>query len=166
LSFIRFLLRIYIGWEWVVAGWEKISSPLWFGSTAGGALKGFLLGAVKKTSGSHPDVSGWYGSFIQGFVIHHLAFFSNIVAVGELLVGIGLILGFFTGISAFFGAFMNMNYLFAGTISVNPFMFLCELFIILAWRVAGWYGIDRFLLPEIGTPWQGGKVFKKSSKKK
>ena len=161
LAFVWLLLRVYIGWEWLQAGWEKVTSPMWFGSTAGTALKGFLMGALKKTTGAHPDVSGWYGAFVQGFVLHHVTIFSNIVACGELLVGVGLILGIFTGISAFFGAFMNMNYLFAGTISVNPFMFVCELFIILAWRIAGWYGLDRYVLPMLGTPWQPGKIFKK-----
>jgi hypothetical protein len=26
---------------------------------------------------------------------------------------------------------------------------------ILAWRVAGYYGVDRWLLPLLGTPWTG-----------
>jgi thiosulfate dehydrogenase [quinone] large subunit len=26
----------------------------------------------------------------------------------------------------------------------------------LAWRVAGYYGIDRYLLPKLGTPWRTG----------
>lgn len=25
--------------------------------------------------------------------------------------------------------------------------------LILAWRNAGWYGLDRFVLPALGTPW-------------
>ena len=118
------------------------------------------MGALKKTGGAHPDVSGVYAAFLQNFVLPNTSFISHLVAYGELLVGIGLILGIFTGIAAFFGAFMNMNYLFAGTISTNPIMFLIELFLILAWRIAGWYGLDRYLLPMLGTPWQSGKLFK------
>lgn len=160
LSILYLLFRIYIGWEWLVAGYDKIISPVWVGPKAGFAIQGFLLGALKKSSGTHPDVSGWYASFINGFVLHHIVLFSYMVSYGELFVGIGLILGLFTGIAAFFGAFMNMNYLFAGTVSVNPIMFLIELFIILAWRVAGWFGFDRFVLPLFGTPWHPGKLFK------
>lgn len=163
LAWLWLLLRIYIGWQWLVAGYEKITSPLWVGSKAGVALTGFLMNAVKKSAGVHPDVSGWYAGFIQGFVLHHSVVFSYLVAYGELCVGIGLILGIFTGIAAFFGGFMNMNYLFAGTVSTNPFLFLIELFLILAWRVAGWYGADRFLLPFLGTPWKTGKLFKQTS---
>lgn len=154
------LVRLYVGYEWLAAGWEKIQSPAWVGQGAGTALAGFVAGALKKTGGAHPDVYGWYGSFLSGFVIPHSAQFSYIVSFGELLVGIGLVLGIFSGIAAFFGAFMNMNYLFAGTVSINPMLFLLELFLILAWRVAGWFGLDRFLLPLLGTPWAPGKIFK------
>src|SRR5579872_4145211 len=148
------LVRLYVGWQWLSAGYGKITSPLWVGAKAGVALSGFLNGSILKTTGAHPDVSGWYGYFLQHVVIQNVGWFSYVVAYGELLVGVALILGIFTGIAAFFGAFMNMNYLFAGTVSINPLMFLCELFLILAWRVAGWYGLDRWLLPLLGTPWQ------------
>lgn len=159
-SLLWFLLRIYVGYEWVIAGWEKVTSPLWSGTNSGMALQGFLMGALKKTGGAHPDVSAWYAQFIKEFVLHHTVLFSNMVSFGELFVGIALILGAFTGVAAFFGAFMNMNYLFAGTVSVNPLMFLIQLFLVMAWRVSGWIGLDRFLLPYLGVPWKKGKLFK------
>ena len=31
--------------------------------------------------------------------------------------------------------------------------------LILAWKTAGWWGLDRFVLPALGTPWQRGKFF-------
>ena len=154
LAFLWLLLRLYVGYQWLIAGWEKLQNPVWFGSKAGVAITGFAMGALKKTAGEHPDVSGWYGMFLKDVVIPNAAIFSYMVTLGEIAVGIGLILGLFTGIAAFFGAFMNMNYLFAGTVSINPLLFLLELLLILAWRVAGWYGVDRFLLPLLGTPWQ------------
>lgn len=160
LAVVWLVLRVYIGWQWLQAGYEKVTSPVWTGAKAGIALQGFLAGALKKTAGQHPDVSGWYASFLHGVVLPHAAVFSYMVSFGEFFVGVALILGIFTGIAAFFGGFMNMNYLFAGTISANPFMFLIELLLILAWRVAGWYGVDRFALPFLGTPWQKGKLFK------
>ena len=55
---------------------------------------------------------------------------SYLVAAGEVLVGIALILGLLTGIAAFFGSFMNASYLLAGTVSINP-----ALFIIATWLV-------------------------------
>lgn len=160
-SWLWLIIRVYIGYQWLIAGWEKVTNPVWAGPSAGGALHGYLLGALAKTSGAHPDVSGWYAAFINSTVLPNTTVFSNMVAVGELLVGIALILGAFTGIAAFFGAFMNMNYLFAGTVSINPLLFILQLFLILSWRVAGFYGLDRYLLPLLGTPWQRGKLLKR-----
>ena len=160
ISFVWLLIRLYVGWQWFLAGIEKIQSSAWVGPSAGTALHGFLASSIVKASGSHPDVQGFYAAFLNGFVMHNTVLFSYLVSYGELLVGLALIFGIFTGIAAFFGAFMNMNYLFAGTVSINPLLFLFELFLILAWRIAGWWGADRYLLPLLGTPWKPGKLFK------
>ncbi|MDD4989362.1 MAG: DoxX family membrane protein [Candidatus Pacebacteria bacterium] len=153
ISWFWLIVRLYVGYEWIIAGWEKVISPVWVGGGAGSALSGFLKGALAKTAGAHPDVQGWYGVFLQNVVLTHPALWSNIVAFGELAVGIGLILGAFTGIAAFFGLFMNLNYLLAGTVSSNPILFTLSIGLILAWKVAGYIGVDRYLLPKLGTPW-------------
>ena len=56
---------------------------------------------------------------------------------------------------ATFGTLMNANYLLAGTVSTNPLLFILGTWLVLAWRVAGYYGGDRYLLPLLGTPWTG-----------
>ena len=152
------LVRFYVGWEWAIAGFEKVINPIWVGPTAGGALSGFVQGALTKVDGAHPDVQSWYASFLQTIVLPHAGTWSQVVAVGELLVGVGLILGFLTGIAAFFGLFMNLNYLLAGTVSTNPILFTLAIGLMLAWKVAGYYGVDRHLLPYLGTPWKPGKI--------
>ncbi len=77
------------------------------------------------------------------------------MAYGELLIGIGLILGAFTGVAAFFGGLMNWNFMMAGSASTNPLLFVAAVAIILGWKVAGYIGADYFLLRWIGTPWHG-----------
>jgi thiosulfate dehydrogenase [quinone] large subunit len=74
------------------------------------------------------------------------------------LVGIALILGVFTGIAAFSGSFMSVNYLLAGTVSTNPILFALATWLVLAWKTAGWWGLDRWVLPALGTPWAPGPV--------
>jgi len=162
LAWFWLLVRLYVGWGWLHAGWEKLHNPAWAGAKAGTALGGFVAGALKKTAGANPDVQGWYAAFLKAVVLHHLVIFSYTVSLGETLVGVALILGVVTGIAAFFGCFMNMNYLLAGTVSVNPIWFVLALFLILAWRVAGWYGADRWILTELGTPWDPGIVFNRT----
>ncbi|MCL4419087.1 DoxX family membrane protein [Patescibacteria group bacterium] len=164
LSLIWLLVRLYVGFIWLQAGVEKVQNPLWVGPKAGVALNGFIMGAIGKASGAHPAVQSWYADFLNGFVLPNVSAFSYLVSYGELLVGAALILGVFTGIAAFFGGFMNMNFLLAGTVSVNPILFVFELFLILAWRVSGWWGLDRFVLPMLGTPWQPGQAFKPGQK--
>jgi thiosulfate dehydrogenase [quinone] large subunit len=80
--------------------------------------------------------------------------FGKLVMFGEMLIGIALILGAFVGIAAFLGGFMNWNFIMAGTASTNGLLFALAVLLVLAWKVAGWYGFDRYLLPMIGTPWQ------------
>jgi len=157
------ILRLYVGYEWLMAGWGKINSPVWTGSKAGVALTGFLQGALAKTAGEHPDVQGWYAWFLQNVVLPNAVVWSYLVAWGEVLVGIALILGIFTGIAALFGSFMNINYLLAGTVSTNPGLFLIGIFLILAWKTAGWWGLDRWVLPLLGTPWRPGYIFHPSA---
>jgi thiosulfate dehydrogenase [quinone] large subunit len=158
-GWIWLILRLFVGYEWLMAGWGKLSNPAWIGSKTGVAISGFAQGALAKTAGDHPDVQGFYAWFLQHLVQPYPAFWSYLIVFGEILVGIGLILGIFTGIAAFFGAFMNLNYLLAGTVSVNPVLFIISLFLILAWRTAGWWGLDRWILPALGTPWRPGLVF-------
>lgn len=149
LAWLWLVVRLYVGYEWLTAGWEKFVGTGWVGSSAGSVVKGFLTGALQKVSGAHPDVSGWYGSFIQNFALPHAAQFSYFIAYGEILVGIALLIGAFTGLAAFFGAFMNLNYLLAGTVSTNPQLLILGVFLVLAWRTAGLIGVDRWLLPNL-----------------
>jgi thiosulfate dehydrogenase [quinone] large subunit len=154
------LVRIYVGWEWLQAGIEKLQSPVWTGAKAGTAMAGFVNGALQKTTGQHVDVQGWYAGFLQMLVLPHTAAWSYVIAYGEILVGLGLIVGLFTGIAAFFGGLMNANYLLAGTVSTNPMLFVLATWLVLAWRVAGLIGLDFFALPAVGVPGQPGKLLK------
>jgi thiosulfate dehydrogenase [quinone] large subunit len=146
-----FIVRLYVGYEWLTASLDKLMNPAWFGSHAGSALSGFVQGALAKTGGAHPDVQFWYAAFLKGAVLPHLVGWSNLVTLGELFVGLGLIVGAVTGIAAFFGAFMNLNFMLAGTMSINPILFTLSLGLVLAWRAGGYWGADRYILRHLHT---------------
>lgn len=151
------IVRVYLGYEFFMAGWEKVSNPAWFGSGAGAALNGFVNGAVAKTmcaatvapTACHPDVQTWYASFLQMAVLPHPVLWSNAVVVGELLIGVGLIVGLFTGVAAFFAFFMSLNFMFAGSVSINPILITLALGVMSARRVAGYWGLDYYARPYI-----------------
>ncbi|MGW8251015.1 MAG: DoxX family membrane protein, partial [Anaerolineales bacterium] len=153
-------------WQWLQAGISKLGNPVWTGGQSGEALTGFVKGALEKTGGAHPDVQGWYAWFLQNVVLPNASIWSYLVTAGELLVGTALIIGLFTGIAAFFGSLMNANYLLAGAVSTNPILLLIGILLILAWRTAGWWGLDRWILPALGTPWRPGYVFHDQEERK
>ncbi|MCY9659860.1 DoxX family membrane protein [Paenibacillus chondroitinus] len=151
-AWIWLVIRLYVGYEWIQAGWHKITADTWVGAKSGVALESFVKGALTKAE-SGKDVTGWYATFLQDVVLSHSKLFAYMVAYGEVLVGLGLILGLLTGIAAFFGGMMNASYLFAGTLSSNPLLFVLATWLVLAWKIGGWYGLDRWALRYLGTPW-------------
>lgn len=153
------ILRLWLGYEWLHAAWGKWAEGGWVGKGAGGAVKGFAQGAIAQTTGEHPQVTGWYATFLKEVVMPNAALFSYLVIFGETLIGLALILGAFSGIAAFFGVFMNASFLFARTAGANPLMAIVAILLVLAWRVAGWWGLDRWILPAIGVPGAPGKLF-------
>ncbi len=156
-----FVVRMNVGAQWLLAGWEKAKDPTW--GTSGVALKGFVTAAMAKAGGAHPSVQGWYASFLHDWVLPNAGFFSFLVTWGEVAVGLGVLVGALTGIAAGFGVLMNLNYLLAGTVSINPVLGAFGLFLCFAWRVAGYIGVDRWLLPALGMPWKRGTLFQQPS---
>jgi thiosulfate dehydrogenase (quinone) large subunit len=148
-SILWTLIRIWLGYQFIKAGVEKIGQPVWVGSQAGVAISGFLKGALAKATGEHPAVQQWYASFIQNIALPNAKLFSYIIAFGEFLTGLGLILGVFTYVALFAGAFMNLNYLLAGTTSLNPNMLTLTFVLLYVGANSYYYGIDRFLMPLI-----------------
>ena len=153
-SLIWLPLRIYVGLQWLQAGQHKIGDPAWV--VTGAALKGYWANAVAIPAAPAKPViaEDWYRSFLQMLLsTQSYTWFAKLVAYGELLVGIALIIGAFTGIAALFGGLMNWNYIMAGSASTNGLLFAFAVGLILAWKVSGYIGADFFLLRWIGTPW-------------
>lgn len=146
------VVRVYLGWLWLHAGWGKVTNPNWVGANAGTSIKGFLNRAIGLSQGESPSVTGWYAWMIENIFLPMATFMSYVIAFGELLVGVALIVGFLTGAAAFFGGLMNVAFLLAGTLSTNPIMFMLATWIVLAWRIAGYYGLDYWVLPYLGAP--------------
>ncbi|MED0671120.1 DoxX family protein [Aneurinibacillus aneurinilyticus] len=133
------MLRVWLGYTWMTSGWGKI--------TGGFKSEGFLKGALEKATGDHPAVQSWWASFIDGFALPNTAWFDILISWGEFLVGIALIAGIFTTFAGLMGITMNFAFLFSGTTSINPQMVLLTIFLLVAGRNAGRYGLDAYVLP-------------------
>ncbi|MCF8565174.1 DoxX family protein [Alicyclobacillus tolerans] len=152
------VLRIYLGWGFLTAGWEKLTGPEAFSAA------GFLTNAIKKpvlvahsTTLQYPT----YHAFLQGFALPNVGLFNFLVPWGEFLVGLGLIFGVLTTAAVFFGMLMNLMYMMAGTVSSNPWDFFIGTFIIVAGYNAGRYGGDYWVIPWVRkhiTRWVSAEV--------
>ncbi|HLX35669.1 MAG TPA: DoxX family membrane protein [Candidatus Limnocylindrales bacterium] len=147
-------IRLFVGFSFLEAGLGKFQGKGWL--DGGSALLGFWKGAAAIPPTGHPPISfEWYRDFINVLINNNAqGWFAYLIVFGELAVGLGLVFGVLTGFASFFGALMNMSFLLAGSASTNPVLFTCEIGIILGWRVAGYYGLDRYLFPRIGVPWR------------
>jgi len=155
---IWLLLRIYVGWAWLEAGWHKIEAvgASNYVQDGAGILAFWKRIAAIPAPPARPTITyDWYRGFIQFMIDNQWEVaMGKVIAFGEAAVGIGLIVGAFVGVAAVAGAFMNLNFMLAGSASTNPVLLLLGILLVLAWKTAGYIGLDRFLLPLLGTPWR------------
>lgn len=87
------------------------------------------------------------------------------LAVGLTLAGIALILGVLTGPAAFVGGCLSIGLWDSAGVPVVALLFAAVVWLVLAWKTAGWIGLDRWLLPLLGMPWRGGVLFDERSER-
>jgi len=160
-SLLWLIARLWLGYQWMNAGYQKIwgseRSAFWFGGGTG--VKGFAAsGVVASAAGKGGASYGWWAGFLHNFVIPNASWIAKLVSLGELLIGIGLIIGLFTGVAALAGLLLNLTYMFSGSAGVNPAYAIVGVLLVLAWRNAGWIGLDRFVLRNTWTPHRAGAL--------
>jgi thiosulfate dehydrogenase [quinone] large subunit len=163
------LARLYLGYQWLIAGWDKVvGHDRWIARDGpdGLALKAMWERTTAMTGDGTPAISyDWYGDFLS-YLLRHQAYtwFAWVIALGETAIGIALIIGVLTGFAALAGVFLTFNFQLAGAATVNPLLFMIALLIAFGWKVAGWIGVDRWLLPALGAPWRSGRCVKRALK--
>jgi len=145
-SWIWLAIRLYIGYQWVMGGWGKLTGEKPFDAT--GFLKGAAAKAVPATPGAKPVVQDWWGDFLNGFAIPNAKLFNVLIPWGEFLVGLALILGFATIFAAVMGMTMNFAFLLSGTVSSNPNYLIFQFILVaLGGAYAGYIGMDYWFRP-------------------
>lgn len=144
------LVRIYLGWQWLDAGWHKLTGSDAF--SAAGFLKNATTNPVADKA-TKEAIYPTYTAFLEHFALPNVKLINFLIPVGEFLVGLGLIIGGLTAAAAFFGILMNFLFLFSGTVSTNPWLLLLGIIIFIAGTNAGKFGLDYFLLGWIHKGW-------------
>jgi len=94
-------LRIYAGLAWFSHGFGKLTNAHWAGQG------GFYENILKQMSSG---TSGPYHDFVVNTALPHAALFSGLVAWGETLTGVSLILGLVSRFGGAVGVFLALNY--------------------------------------------------------
>ncbi|MDF2960379.1 MAG: DoxX family protein [Paenibacillus sp.] len=138
------LTRLYLGYSWLTAGWHKLTD----GFDAGGFLKNATTKPIVDKA-TNELIYPTFTAFLNGFAVPNVKLINILIPWGEFLVGLGLLLGCLTTAAAFFALLMNFMFLFAGTVSTNPWMILIGGIIVMAGANAGKFGVDHYLLPYV-----------------
>jgi hypothetical protein len=143
--FVPFAVQAILAYEWLSAGWEKISAGQ-FVPNIGKSLSRFENGNPHE----------WYVNSVLSSTKNYQVTFGMLVQWGELLAGIGLFVALalyifskqqssknlarFIGITALLGgAFMNLNFYFAAgwtspsTGGLNALMFWMQIILLTIW---------------------------------
>ena len=145
-SWIWLVIRLYLGYQWLNAGWHKLTGATPFDAT--GFLKGAIAKSVPASAGAKPVVQAWWADFLQGFALPNVKLFNFLIVTGEILVGLALIVGFATLFAAVMGMMMNFAFLLSGTTSTNPNLLFLEIILVtLGGAYAGYIGVDYWFRP-------------------
>jgi thiosulfate dehydrogenase [quinone] large subunit len=165
-SVIWLAARLWLGYEWLNAGYQKLwgSENAAFWNGGGAAVKGFATSGIAGSATGKGGASyGWWAGFLHNFVVPNSSWIAKLVALSEVAIGVLLIIGLFTGVAALAGLVLNLVYMFSGSAGVNPAYAIVALLLVLAWRNAGYFGLDRFALPRMSRLFHHGNRVEKAA---
>ena len=137
--------RLYVGWAWLAAGWLMLHQTAWMAE--GTALRDAWIAR---------DTGAGLGLTDRLVTIGAVDWIARATAVGLTFAGIAVLLGLATGVVSFVGILLSVNVIVTDTTQLGPEVFAFAVLLVLAWKTSGWIGLDRWLLPLAGAPWQGG----------
>jgi thiosulfate dehydrogenase [quinone] large subunit len=158
-------LRLFLGITFVYAGVQKLTDPQFFNPSAIGFI-GKQIIAFAHGSPIH--------NFLLQVALPHATLFGELVAFGEIAIGIGTLLGFLFRPAAFFGMLLSLMFFLSASWHVYPYFYGADIVFFFAWTpllLAGPLGsglpsvdalLVRRILMDMPPVWRGrlGPVFK------
>jgi thiosulfate dehydrogenase [quinone] large subunit len=106
------LLRVVVGVWFLKAVWTKLTLEFLWGVLPYPVVVPRFLGfhpkRVAEFAAGNPVE--WYKQFLEQTVLPNAKLFATLQAYGEACVGVGLVLGLFTGLAALIGLFLSVNF--------------------------------------------------------
>src|SRR6266704_4968069 len=157
-------LRLFLGITFLYAGIQKLTDPQYFNPAA----TGFIGKQIMAFAHGSP-----INSFLMHVVLPHAVFFGALVALGEIAIGIGTLLGLLFRPAVFFGMLLSLMFFLSASWHVYPYFYGADIVFFFAWTpllLAGQLGSDlpsidavlvRRILMDVPPVWRGrmGPVF-------
>ncbi|MFI5802753.1 DoxX family protein [Streptomyces sp. NPDC051561] len=133
-------LRLFLGITFVYAGLDKITDSAFLSATGNGSI-GETMRAVRDSSAV---------PWLVDLALKAPVGFGTAIAVGELLVGIGTLLGLFSRVAAIGGALISLSLWLTVSWQVTPYYYGNDLAYLMAWLPLVLAGPTVFSLDSMG----------------
>ena len=117
-------LRLFLGITFLYAGIQKLTDPQFFNPSATGFIGRQIMAFAQ-------------GSPIHDILLHlalpHAVIFGAFIALGEIAIGIGTLLGFLFRPAAFFGMLLSLLFFLSASWHVYPYFYGADIVFFFAW---------------------------------
>ncbi len=116
-------LRAFLGLTFIYAGLQKLADRWFFSASAPSSIQAQLHRAAQTS-----PIGG-----LLGGVAHHAVVVGMVIALAEVGVGLGALLGLWTRIAAAAGALLSLGFLLAVSWHTRPFYYGADVVFLFAW---------------------------------
>lgn len=116
-------LRAFLGFTFCFAGLQKLANPAFFDAANPASIQAQMAGAARR-SPIHALISP---------LVHHAAPIGAVIALGEVAVGVGALLGLLTRVAAIGGLLLSFNLFLAVSFHTSPYYTGSDIVFVFAW---------------------------------
>jgi thiosulfate dehydrogenase (quinone) large subunit len=148
-------LRAFLGFTFCFAGLQKLANPAFFDAANPASIQAQMAGAARR-SPIHALISP---------LAHHAALIGAVIALGEVAVGVGALLGLLTRIAAIGGLLLSFNLFLAVSFHTSPYYTGSDIVFVFAWMPfiiagGGLFSLDALVANVVATrqSWSGAPI--------
>ena len=116
-------LRAFLGFTFLFAGLQKLANPAFFDANNNASIQAQLVAAS-----AHSPIG-----FLVSHLVEHATLVGVVVAIGEVAVGMGTLLGLWTRVAALGGVALSVGLFLTVSFHANPYYTGSDLVFAFAW---------------------------------
>jgi uncharacterized membrane protein YphA (DoxX/SURF4 family) len=146
---VMWLYEVILGQEWKLGTPGSGVNPIWIGSEAGSKVSKDALRAIEDKTLS------WFSYFFETVIVPNPEFWSWVVTIMQLALGVLLLVGFLTRPAAIAGLVLGVMIMMIGHTRIITFFVALHL-VVLATGAGRFYGLDGWILAKLDSARSGG----------